>query len=151
MTGLPNLHALHVLSFRSDDTCISVMREMRRFIVDTLSHHREMKLEWIAIGDDGRAQRVIRPQSAPSSKKTGKNNEQKWKAPPVDANGNPTAGGVSGAGAYPLFPPNGWEPDSESEDEDDLDAPGLALSESTAFYDIWGVQIFRKEVVAGRL
>ncbi|KAF7535656.1 hypothetical protein G7054_g5150 [Neopestalotiopsis clavispora] len=54
LAGLVNLRALHVLSFRVDDTCLSVMRETRRFIVDTVSHYPEMRLEWIAMGDDNR-------------------------------------------------------------------------------------------------
>ena len=149
MTGLPNLLALHVLSFRSDDTCHSAMREMRRFIVDALSHQRDMKLEWIAVGDDDSAQQVVRPKNTPAPKKTdnSKKSDGKWKAPPVDANGNPTSGG----GPYPQFPGQGWESDSEIEDdESDPGLKGYTISENIPFYDIWGVKIFRKEIIAGR-
>ena len=137
------------------------MREMRRFIVDTLSYHPALKLEWIALGEDGRAQRIIRRESTASSstpasakKKMGKD---KWKAPPSDANGNLNNG--SGANGFPVFPPHGWGPDSSSDDEEDEeggdgDGPGtvkLSLSENTPFYDIGGVQVFQKEIVDGRL
>ncbi|KAL2876197.1 hypothetical protein SGCOL_008558 [Colletotrichum sp. CLE4] len=58
--GLVNLRALNVISFRNDDTCVWVMRETRKFLVDNLSHHPHMKLEWISIDDD-RVERIIRP------------------------------------------------------------------------------------------
>ncbi|RYP65740.1 hypothetical protein DL769_006234 [Monosporascus sp. CRB-8-3] len=151
LTGLTRLHALHILSFRSDDTCVSVLREMRRFMVDTLSHHPELKLEWIAVGDEGRAQQIIRRDDPPSSTKK-KNTEEKdkgkWKAPPFDANGHLSNSGGSG---YPVFPAHGWEPDSETDDGDDPTTLRLDLSEPLALYDVWGVRIFQKEVVAGRL
>ncbi len=176
-----------MVTFRSDDTCVSVMREMRRFVVDTLSHHPQLKLEWIAMGEDGRAQRVMRRSGSSSSssssgpgsssaadkkaEKKKKKGKEKWKGPPVDANGH-----LNDAGYYPVFPAHGWEPDSSDTDEDDeYDDYGggggggggggssssstdgrptslkLELTENIAFYDIWGVQIFRKEIVAGRL
>ncbi|RYP55591.1 hypothetical protein DL771_012345 [Monosporascus sp. 5C6A] len=151
LTGLTSLHALHILSFRNDDTCVSVLRETRRFMVDTLSHHPELKLEWIAVGDEGRAQQIMRRDDTLSSTKkrnTGEKDNGKWKGPPVDANGHLSN---SGGGGYPVFPAHGWEPDSESDDGDDPTTLRLDLSEPLPFYDIWGVRIFQKEIVAGRL
>ncbi|KAI9870785.1 MAG: hypothetical protein M1830_003810, partial [Pleopsidium flavum] len=51
LSGLKSLHALHVLNFRSDDTCIWVFRELRKFIVDNISHHEDMKIEFLALKD----------------------------------------------------------------------------------------------------
>ncbi|KAJ3465553.1 hypothetical protein MRS44_006211 [Fusarium solani] len=62
--GLVNLRAINILRFRNNDTCIWVMREILNFIVDNLSHHPELKLEWIAMEDD-RLDRVIRPSDTP--------------------------------------------------------------------------------------
>ena len=58
-SGLAKLRALHILHFKNNDTCIWVMREILRFIVDNLSHHPESKLEWIAMEDD-RVDHVVR-------------------------------------------------------------------------------------------
>ncbi|RYO84902.1 hypothetical protein DL766_001062 [Monosporascus sp. MC13-8B] len=152
LAGLKSLHALHILSLRSDDTCVSVLREMRRFVVDMLSHHPELKLEWIAVGDEGRAQQIIRRDDAVSTTKknnTGEKDKGKWKPPPVDANGHLSNSG--GGGGYPVFPAHGWEPDSETDDGNDPTMLRLDLSEPLPLYDIWGVHIFQKEIVAGRL
>ena len=170
LTGFSNLFALHIHSFRNDDLCLSVMREMRRFIVDTLSYHPKMKLEWIAIGEDCRAQRIVRHKKSTtttassssasgsaSAKKKKTSGKDKWKAPPSDANGNLNNNGSGAANGFPAFPPNGWGPDSSDEEEGDGDGDGpgtvmkLTLSENTPFYDIWGVRVFRKEIVDGRL
>lgn len=145
ITGLKNLFALHFVSFRSDDTCVSVMREIHRFVADALWRHQELKLEWIAIGGDGHAQHLMRRPD--SSKKTKKGKEKtNWKAPPAGANGHWDESG------YPVFPPaDTWEPESTSDEEDDDSRFNLVLAENIAFYDIWGVRIFKKEIVAGRL
>lgn len=49
MPGLVSLRALHTLSFRTEDTCIWVKKEFRKFCVDNVSHHPEMKLEYLAL------------------------------------------------------------------------------------------------------
>ncbi|MBH1945706.1 hypothetical protein I5L01_15970, partial [Erythrobacter sp. YJ-T3-07] len=79
LTGLTNLRALHILAFKVDDTCLSVMRETRRFIVDTVSHQPEMQLEWIAMGDENRADRIVRRADNPRRTKKKMRNKDKNK------------------------------------------------------------------------
>ncbi|KAK6202153.1 hypothetical protein LQW54_009022 [Pestalotiopsis sp. IQ-011] len=149
LSGLVNLRALHVLFFRVDDTCLSVMRETRRFIVDTVSHYPEMQLEWIAMGDDHRADRIIRRERTDSPRKLKKKTKGKQKESPTDSSGTWPA-------SFPILPTDGWnDSSSESEPEDDLSGGyaylKLDLIEGICFYDIWGIRIFKKEIVAARL
>lgn len=148
LTGLVSLRALHIISFRVDDTCLSVMRETRRFIVDTISHYPDMQLEWIAIGDDHRADRVIRRTESP----------KKSRKPKTKGKGKDVAPGLAdvAASAFPILPTDPWNDSSSSSEDDEDDSGGhpylkLDLIEAICFYDIWGVRIFKKEIVAGRL
>ncbi|KAI0890177.1 uncharacterized protein GGS22DRAFT_9238 [Annulohypoxylon maeteangense] len=144
IAGLVNLRALHLVSFRTEDTCLSVMRETRRFIVDAISHHPELKLEWLALGDDDRVVRVVRKTETPKQPKF----TTKGKQPAtnqVDYN--------VGGGPFPVAPTE-WDDVSESEDDDgdeQIPMQKLELNEGYSFYDICGVRIFKKEVVSGRL
>ncbi|CAG7564784.1 unnamed protein product [Fusarium equiseti] len=143
--GLTSLRAINILRFRNNDTCIWVMREILNFIVDNLSHHPELKLEWIAMEDD-RLDRVIRPTDTPDEeeKRRGKG-KGKEKA---------TVGNHHNNLNLPVLPT--WGSDSESEDDDD-DASncGKRLRLKTVgvlqFYEVWGVKIFDKEIRSGRL
>lgn len=63
IAGLSQLRALHVVHLRSDDTCVWVMRETKQFLIDNVSHYPHLKLEWIAINEDDRADRLIRTSS----------------------------------------------------------------------------------------
>ncbi|KAI1876935.1 uncharacterized protein JN550_001007 [Neoarthrinium moseri] len=144
LSGLVKLRALHIVSFRNDDTCLSVMREIRRFIADTVSHYPELQLEWIAMGDDNRAERIIRKSDAPKLPKREK------------GKGKGVAPEPSILDPFPILPSDGWD-GSSSEDgdatDDDFETPYLKLNliERICFYDIWGVRIFEKEIVAARL
>ncbi|KAJ4131557.1 hypothetical protein NW768_005748 [Fusarium equiseti] len=141
--GLTSLRAINILRFRNNDTCIWVMREILNFIVDNLSHHPELKLEWIAMEDD-RLDRVIRPTDMPNEeeKRRGKGKE---KATVSNHHNNLN---------FPVLPT--WGSDSESDDDDD-DASncGKRLRLKTVgvlqFYEVWGVKIFDKEIRSGRL
>jgi hypothetical protein len=64
MDGLAALRALHIIHLRNDDTCVWVMRETKRFLIDNVSHFPELKLEWIAIDEDDRVDRLIRISSS---------------------------------------------------------------------------------------
>ncbi|KAK8128043.1 F-box domain-containing protein [Apiospora sp. TS-2023a] len=147
LSGLINLRALHIISFRSDDTCLSVMRETRRFIVDTISHYPELKLEWLSIGDDDRAERIMRRTDLPNAKKKKKKDKGKDVASDLLANMGTEDG-------YPAFPDDDrWDEESDS-DEDEGNPPHwlkLDLIDGIAFYDVWGVKIFQKEIMAARL
>ncbi|OHE94744.1 F-box domain-containing protein [Colletotrichum orchidophilum] len=154
--GLANLRALNVISFRNDDTCVWVMRETRKFLVDNLSHHPNMKLEWISIDDD-RVERIIRPPPQTPAAKAEEKRNKKGKKPAgssFGAFGGPGTSTGSGApGVFPPLPMPGWETDSDSDDEDtDIVAnTKLETVEGVHFYDVWDVRIFKKEVMAGRL
>ncbi|OTB03778.1 hypothetical protein M426DRAFT_262879 [Hypoxylon sp. CI-4A] len=145
LPGLVNLRALQLVSFRTEDTCLSVMRETRRFIVDAISNHPELKLEWLTLGDEERAVRIVRKVEA--SKKS-KNSVAKNKEPAPNPNTT-----YSMAGSFPAMPPD-WDPPSESESDDGdgfEPAQKLELIEGFQFYDIYGIRIFKKEVASGRL
>ncbi|KAI1415806.1 hypothetical protein F5Y13DRAFT_155348 [Hypoxylon sp. FL1857] len=142
--GLVNLRALQLISFRTEDTCLSVMRETRRFIVDAISHHPQLKLEWLALGDDERAVRIVRKTEAPKEPKI----STKGKEPVIGAQTNYGVGGP-----YPVVPVE-WDAPSESEDDEDnslFRGQKLELIEGFAFYDIYGIRIFKKEIAHGRL
>ncbi|WQF83579.1 Putative F-box domain-containing protein [Colletotrichum destructivum] len=158
ISGLVSLRALNVTQFRNDDTCVWVMRETRKFIVDNLCHYPELKLEWISIDDD-RVERIIRPppQTPAAKAEEKKNKKGKSKAAAgssFGAFGGPgTATGTGGPSVFPPLPLPGWETDSDSDDEDtDIVAnTRLETVEGVHFYDVWDVRIFKKEVMAGRL
>ncbi|KAG8407162.1 hypothetical protein J3458_020655 [Metarhizium acridum] len=148
-SGLINLRAINILHFKNNDTCIWVMRELLRFIVDNLSHHPQLKLEWIAMEDD-RVDRVVRPSECsadPSSQEPMNRTKNKGK----DKAHAPANG--SSLQEYPVFPLEGLDSESESEDEG-MDS-GSRLRYKTVgplpFYDVWGVKIFEKEIRSGKL
>src|SRR6266536_3734708 len=58
MPGLTSLRVLHTIQFRTDDTCMWVMREFRKFAVDNISHNPDMKLEYLAL--DSSVERLVR-------------------------------------------------------------------------------------------
>lgn len=124
------------------------MRETKRFLIDNVSHHPELKLEWVSVDDDDRVERLIRPSSLSKKEKKSKKSKGKQKAM--------NAVGASGAGfggdVFPLLPPpDSWDISSDSEDDDELHEAKLETMENIHFYDVWGVRIFKKEVVSGRL
>ncbi|KAI1143214.1 hypothetical protein F5Y05DRAFT_408668 [Hypoxylon sp. FL0543] len=144
--GLINLRALQLISFRTEDTCLSVIRETRCFIVDAISQHRQLKLEWLALGDGERAVRIIRKTiEAPNvPKKT----STKGKEPATNTQTN-----YNVDAPFPMVP---VESDASSESEDDNEdsifpTNKLQVIEGFAFYDIYGIRIFKKEVANGRL
>lgn len=144
-----SLRAIHILHFKNTDTCIWVMREILKFIVDNLSHNPDLKLEWIAMEDE-RVDRVVRPtdvvdgETEEQTKKSGGKN--KMSAPSV----LPTVGFSNSS---PTLPVDGLDSESESETED-FDS-GTRLRFKTVgplqFYDVCDVKIFEKEVRSGRL
>ncbi|EGY13872.1 uncharacterized protein VDAG_00554 [Verticillium dahliae VdLs.17] len=146
--GLPKLRALNVVHFRSEDTCPWVMRETRRFLIDNLSHHPELVLEWISIDDD-RVERVIRgpfPSDRPDSDKKKKKKKGKGKASVLTSSDPETS-------SFPELPLNNWDNPSDSDDEDTDVSAQLKLETipDVHFYDVWDVRIFKKEVMTGRL
>ncbi|KAL2132136.1 hypothetical protein VTI74DRAFT_4171 [Chaetomium olivicolor] len=60
IAGLVALRALHIVHLRNDDTCLWVMRETKRFLIDNISHYPHLKLEWISIDEDDLVDRLVR-------------------------------------------------------------------------------------------
>lgn len=146
LAGLVSLRALHIIQLRNDDTCVWVMRETKRFLIDNLSHHPHLKLEWISIDDDDRVERLLRPSDFPKKdKKASKKSKGKQKAL-----GSSLGGGND---MFPvLAPPDNWDvSSSDSEDDEDLQDTRIETVDNIHFYDVWGVRIFKKEIVNGRL
>lgn len=156
ISGLVSLRALNVTQFRNDDTCVWVMRETRRFIVDNMCHYPDLKLEWISIDDD-RVERIIRPppQTPAAKEEEKKNKKGKHKfGTSLGGFGHLGIASTSGSsGGFPPLPMPGWDTDSDSDDEDtDIVAnTKLETVEGVHFYDVWDVRIFKKEVMDGRL
>ncbi|PSS02085.1 hypothetical protein BD289DRAFT_360066 [Coniella lustricola] len=57
---LTSLRALHIVNLRNDDGYVSLMRETKRFIIDTLTHCHRLKLEWLAIDEDDTVEHIVR-------------------------------------------------------------------------------------------
>ncbi|KAL2754391.1 hypothetical protein ACRALDRAFT_1042052 [Sodiomyces alcalophilus JCM 7366] len=167
LSGLVKLYALHVVHFRSIDTCPWVVRETQRFLVDILSYHPELALEWICIDDD-RVERIIRgseerDESATGEREDGdkddvggattkkKGTHKKKQKEKGTTNAGASGWFASDSSTYPLLPLNdSWDSASESEDGDTGHAKIETVSD-LRFYDTWDVKIFTKEVLAGRL
>ncbi|KAA8570571.1 hypothetical protein EYC84_002833 [Monilinia fructicola] len=49
LSGLKNLRALDIIRFRSDDSCSWAQQEFKKFIVDSIAHYPDCKLEYIAV------------------------------------------------------------------------------------------------------
>ncbi|KAF3072250.1 hypothetical protein CFAM422_005459 [Trichoderma lentiforme] len=149
-SGLVSLRAINILHFRNNDTCIWVVREILRFIVDNLSHYPELKLEWIAMEDD-RVDRVIRPSDEANDAPDERNNNKRAKGKSKDKFPVTTPLGPHG-NMFPPLPLEGL--DSESDSDDEFNG-GSRLRFKTVgplqFYDVWGVKIFDKEIRSGRL
>jgi hypothetical protein len=147
---------MHIINFRNDDTCHWVIREIRKFAVDSVSHHPEMKLEYIAL--ENSVERLVRRVRKPKANTKGKDKGKavdKGKSTAV-----PPIGSV--ANAYPTIANmlDVQEADTvSSEDEsgcggsDDDMGPGLKLEtlEGVRFYDVYGVRMWRKDIMHGRV
>ena len=131
------------------------MRETRKFIIDTLSHFPSLKLEWISIDDD-RVERIIRaPDLMFKSEAKKKKDKGKSKATTATTSAPPLSlfGNAPAAESLPMLPVHGWDTESESDDDDSAVGSGNKLEtiEGVHFFDVWGVRIFKKEVMTGRL
>lgn len=146
--GLVSLRAIHIIHFRNNDTCIWVMRELVRFMVDNLSHRPGLKVEWIAVAED-RVDRIVRNSDAGDKHSRDGSNKLKGKSKATTT----VSGSNSTNAEYPVLPSIPVESESESE-EDGFDS-GSQLRYKTIgpmqFHDVWGVKIFEKEIRTGRL
>ncbi|KAM0123739.1 hypothetical protein ACHAP3_010896 [Botrytis cinerea] len=48
LSALKSLRALYAIEFRSEDTCMLVRNELRKFTMDSVAHNPECKLEYLA-------------------------------------------------------------------------------------------------------
>lgn len=150
---MANLRALHIIDLRNDDTCVWVMRETKRFIIDNLCHFPKLKLEWLAIDEDEHAERLVRRYKSPAKDKKkanakgkGKENEKKKDAAALSV--------VTNGEQYPLLSLEpGVDSDSDGDDDDEAIAGTTQIDtiENIHFYDVWDVGIFKRTVVSGRL
>ncbi|KAF4126469.1 F-box domain [Geosmithia morbida] len=156
ISGAAKLRALHILRFRNNDTCVWVRREIRRFIVDNLSHHPESKLEWIATQDE-RVDRVVR--ASPVDEKLQRESTEKQILRNNKAALETASLGsfIPHSSTYPMLPSIPLESDSDSDSDNDSDdgSDGPRLRFKTVgpmrFYDVWGIKIFEKEIRSGCL
>ncbi|KAF4633395.1 hypothetical protein G7Y89_g4716 [Cudoniella acicularis] len=161
MPGMTSLRALHTIAFRTDDTCLWVMREFRKFTVDNVSHNPEMKLEYLAL--DQYVDRLVRRSKAYASAKKAADKKGKGKGPDnakalaemvLGPGGTwPDGGVISGSGssitAGPLVD---WQASSDEEDSGVIVGKmGLKVEavEGIRFCDIVGVRIFERDVMGG--
>ncbi|KAG8166560.1 hypothetical protein KVR01_002249 [Diaporthe batatas] len=151
ISGLVSLRALHIINLRNDDTCVWVMRETKRFVIDTLSHYPELKLEWLAIDDGERVERILRLKEISKEIVKGKSAKSKGKEKAV-----PLTTFLNGD-HFPVLTTDNLDLGSESDEDDEegvttLDGRSkLETIDNIHFYDVWGVRIFKREVVTGRL
>lgn len=141
-----NLRALHIVNLRNDDTCVWVMRETKRFIIDNLSHFPELKLEWLAIDEDEHAERLIRWKAPPKDRKKAKGKGKEKASPPISTPSMSMNGDQ--------FPVLSLEPGIDSDSDDDDDTGGgvkIETIDNIHFYDVWDVGIFKRDIVSGRL
>ncbi|TLD31688.1 hypothetical protein PspLS_02791 [Pyricularia sp. CBS 133598] len=152
MGGLVNLIALLIIRLRNEDTCVWVMRETKKFFLDNLSHHPEMKLEWLSIDDEDQLEKLVR---ITHESKKGKKSKGKGKEPAHVFHSH-------NDDLFPHLSVDSWDSksdtcsDEDSDDDDDDDGNGrpkvkLETIDGVHFYDVWGIKIFQKEIVSGRL
>ncbi|KAJ6789284.1 hypothetical protein PWT90_02150 [Aphanocladium album] len=152
---LVNLRAINILHFKSNDTCLWVVRETLRFMVDNLSHHPEMKLEWIAMEDD-RVDRVVRPGESDDEefcRQRLPRSEQPIITGPYDPASQLSSGHTSDT-SLPIFPADAISNEYDSDGEpmyDNVSRLRYTTVGPMQFYDVWGIKIFEKEIRSGRL
>lgn len=173
MPGLTSLRVFHTIQFRTDDTCVWVCREFRKFTVDNISHNPDMKLEYIAL--DNSVERLVRRVPLPKQKVDykGKGKEFTGSADNLSkktfaqmvlgSNGSWPDGTSMSSGLSSGLGTSGFGSMNFLEDSEDEDGAewGLGTSgkvglkvetiEGMRFCDITGVRIFEKDVLGGRL
>jgi hypothetical protein len=172
-SGLKSLYALHILHFRSDDTCIWVFRELRRFIVDNVAQHPNLPLEYLALKDSVSqlARNVKDFTTIPATdKKTNSKQKVGGTGDAVIATATGTAtGAASTGGAGPVsgeestadkdngtgdVVAGGSEDAEEADDEDEgFLANGLKIETIDGYFfsDLPEVKIFSREIRLGKL
>lgn len=123
------------------------MRETKRFVIDTLSHYPDMKIEWLAIDDEEHVERIVRWKE-PAREKKGKSKKGKEKAHSALTLAN-------GGSHFPVLALD--QPDAGSDSDEDLGSGAeeeisrIETIDNIHFYDVWSVRIFKREIITGRL
>ena len=180
LAGLKSLYALHILHFRSDDTCIWVFRELRRFIVDNVSQHPSLPLEYLALKDSVSqlARRVKAPSTATATTKKKKSAQKDGEGAKDVVGTSPSAGTASTGGsgnvasagesksdngvtddvAAAAADNDNDDVDADDEEEDDDDdevflCNGLNIDtiDGYRFSDLPEIKIFSREIRLGKL
>ncbi|RDW91842.1 hypothetical protein BP5796_01236 [Coleophoma crateriformis] len=139
LSGLASLRALHFLHLRTDDLCMWVVREARKFTIDTISQIPSCKIEYVAL--EKGLERLIRCKPQAKAKTISKKKSKK---------------AVPNLDPIPGFPIPEEESVGESEsdgDDDKLTQPQLRIesSEGMPFHDAVDVKIFKNGIMFGRL
>lgn len=172
IAGLASLRALHVVHLRNDDTCVWVMRETKKFLIDNVSHYPDLKLEYIAIDEDDRVDQLVRVSAKKAAdgdddgegpegkdKKKDRKGKGKQKAatssiPSLDAGSSAADLDVTALIAAELGDEgssSGSEEDSDDDEDDEFLGQKIKTVEGLFFCEVEGITIFQKEIVAGRL
>lgn len=141
ISGLASLRALHVVHLRNDDTCVWVMRETKRFLIDNVSHHPALPLRWIAIDEDDRADQLVRVADLPRSRKKeeeeGEDGAATKKGKDSKGKGKGKSALSADAGGGFMLPMGGGGMSSSS--NMDVNAPFTALAEGALEVDVQGL------------
>lgn len=162
MRFLTNLHALHIICLRCDDLCPSLLTEGKEFLIDNLTQFPFKNLEWISVSE-GNCVNHIKFHEPPSLEErrrrlAAKKAKAKGKAKATTTTATTSNGTSSNITQYPEFPPPEiWDGQTSTDDEyggGEWAPRSHKLFEKLGtmrFYDVWGVRIFKKEVLSGRL
>lgn len=170
LPGLTTLRVLHVIHLRNDDTCMWVMRETKRFLIDIVSHYPDLKLKLVSIDEDDRVDKLVRfpePKKTALEKEVGggdgttatKGKQKALTSIPtlistlsVNALLDSTSGVELDVPALIASELGGMEEESSDEEDDESSGQKIAVFEGIAFCEVADeAVIFKKEVVTGRL
>ncbi|KAI6781102.1 uncharacterized protein J7T54_003269 [Emericellopsis cladophorae] len=152
ISQLKQLRAFHILRFKNNDTCVWVMREIVKFVIDSLAHVPESKLEYVGMEDD-RVDRILRFSQTDMNlfreeRRRARNKKGKARAPIAFVPSPPYNAGYSSTNSVLLSSTS----DTESGSDEDFDCdPKFKAVGPLRFSDVWGVKIFEKEILEARL
>lgn len=143
VSGFRALRAFHLLHLRNDDTCVWVMQEIRRFLVDTLSHYPHLPLTYLATEGAHAVDRIVRVDvQAKKSKQQPAESPSGGSKTQAEKTESQKTANKSGDGA-------------DDDNDDDIDNGMFYLTELTLesefMCNVSGVSIFSHEIMTGML
>ncbi|KAK4145798.1 uncharacterized protein C8A04DRAFT_10286 [Dichotomopilus funicola] len=181
VSGLTALRALHVVRLRNDDTCVWVMRETKRFLVDAVSHYSHLKLRWLSIDEPDSVDKLVwstrwtdeneqgdtkgndATGSTSSSTGVGKGKGKSKGSTGTGKSGKKAKGkGKAGGTSDPLdgsgdldiaaiLAAAGLDEGSSKDEDDEFWGQKIEIVDGLRYCEAEGVKIFEKEIVSGRL